>query len=245
MSQSKIRVFTFPPAWGLPTCGPFGLKLEVCLRMLEVPYERAYEADNSKGPKRKSPWIDDNGVVIGDTELILAHLERTRGVTIDRDLDANTRAHAHVFRESLEEHFHQIFEYELIVHDAGFPVLGAALAQHIPMEILQQMGPGLQAHLKSHLFERGILRHGVEDIDAKGRADVDAMVQILGDKNWFFGDRPTKADASAFGLLALLMKSELPTPTATYARSQPTLVKFVERTLAHFFPELSAGQTAS
>jgi glutathione S-transferase len=245
MSQSKIRVFTFPPAWGLPTCGPFGLKLEVCLRLLEVPYERIYEPDNSKGPKRKSPWIDDDGVQLGDTELILQHLERTRGLAVDRDLDASARAHSHVFRQSMEEHFHQIFEYELLLHEAGFPVFGAALSKFIPMEILQQMGPMLQAHFKMHLFERGILRHTAEDIDAKGRADVDALVQILGDKNWFFGDKPTRADAAAFGLLAPLIKSEMPTPTASYARSQPTLVKFVDRTLARFFPELSATQSAS
>src|SRR5262249_25783174 len=135
------------------------------------------------------------------------------------------------------EHFHQIFEYEVLLHEAGFPVFGAALSKFIPMEILQQMAPGLQAHFKAHLFERGILRHSPEDIDAKGRADVDAMVQTLGDKNWFFGDRPTRADASAFGMLAPLVKSEMPTPTATYIRSQPTLVSFVDRVLARFFTD--------
>ncbi len=235
MTQSTIRFITFPPAWGLTTCGPFGLKLEVCLRILGVPYERVYELEFGKGPKRKSPWIVDGDVEMGDTELILQHLERTRGVALDRHLDATTRAHAHVFREALEEHFHQIFEYELLMHDAGFATFGAALAQLVPIEVLQQAGPALRAHFKNHLFERGITRHNPEDIDAKGRADVDAMVQILGDKDWFFGAEPCKADASAFGLLALAIKSGMPTPTCSYARSQPTLVRFVDRTLARFF----------
>jgi glutathione S-transferase len=245
MNPPTIHLFTFPPAWGLPTCGPFGLKLEACLRMLGVPYERAYEMDNSKGPKRKSPWIVENDVQIGDSELILSHIERTRGLVLDRDIDADTRARAHVFRQSLEEHFHQIFEYELLIHEGGFATFGAAMSQIIPMEILQQIGPGIVSTLKHHLFERGIYRHSPEQIDAKGRADVDAMVQILGDKNWFFGDRPTKADASAFGLLTLCVKSGLPGPTSTYVRAQPTLVRFVDRALAHFFPELSGGQPAS
>jgi hypothetical protein len=37
MNPAVMRLFTFAPAWGLPTAGPFGLKLEMCLRMLGVP----------------------------------------------------------------------------------------------------------------------------------------------------------------------------------------------------------------
>lgn len=48
MTKLTLRVFTFGPAWGLPTAGPFGLKLAGCLRMLRVPYARAYENDNRK-----------------------------------------------------------------------------------------------------------------------------------------------------------------------------------------------------
>ena len=42
MTSPKLRLVTFPPAWGLPTAGPFGLKLEACLRMLDVPYAIAF-----------------------------------------------------------------------------------------------------------------------------------------------------------------------------------------------------------
>lgn len=239
MTQSAIRLVTFPAAFGLPTCGPFGLKLELCLRMLGVPYQRAYELDIGKGPKRKSPWIEDGDVQLGDTDLILAHLQRTRGISLDRDVDTGTRARALVFQHSLEEHYHQIFEYELLIDDGGFQVFGAALAQILPLEVLQQVGPAIRAHFKGHLFERGITRHAPADIEAKGRADVDAMVEILGDKRWFFGAQATVADASAFGLLAVSIKSGLPGPTCSYARAQPTLVRFVDRCLAEYFPELA------
>lgn len=237
MDQPTLRLVTFPPAWGLPTCGPFGLKLELCLRLLGVPYERVYELDIGKGPKRKSPWVIDGDVQMGDTELILAHIEKSRGISLERDIDVGIRARAHVLRQSLEEHFHQIFEYELLVDDGGFAVFGAALAQLVPLEVLQQIGPSIRAHFTAHLFERGITRHARADIDAKGRADVDALVQILGDQRWFFGDRPTRADAAAFGLLALPIKSGLPGATSTYIRAQPTLVRFIDRTLAEYFPE--------
>ncbi len=70
-----------------------------------------------------------------------------------------------------------------------------------------------------------------------GRADVDALATWLGDREWFITDQPTKADASAIGLLAVSIRSPLPTPTCTYARSKPNLVAFVDRALSRFFPE--------
>src|SRR3989442_16495 len=49
-----LRLFTFKSAFGLPTGGPFGLKLEACFRMLGVPYERVFENDVRKGPNARA-----------------------------------------------------------------------------------------------------------------------------------------------------------------------------------------------
>lgn len=237
---SKLRVVTFSPAWGLPTSGPFGLKLEVCLRMLDVPYERAFEDNPRKGPKRKSPWIEDGELRMGDTEMILAHLERTRGVALDRDLDAATRARAHAVRRMLEEHFHQVFEYELILTDEGLATVRDLVSAALPWPATRIVPAMMRRHFRKHLFERGIARHEPEAVAALGREDVDAIVGLLGDKPWFLGDAPTRVDATAFGLLAVAIKSEMPTPVCSYARAKPTLVAYVERALARFFPELKS-----
>src|SRR5262249_40932699 len=106
MNEPPLRLYTFGPAWGLPTIGPFGLKLEACLRMLELPYERVVENDPRKGPKGKSPWIEDGGVRIGDTECVLQYLGQKRGIELDRDLSPVQRARGHMLRRALEEHFH-------------------------------------------------------------------------------------------------------------------------------------------
>lgn len=235
--STDLRVITFAPAWGLPTAGPFGLKLEACLRMLGIRYERAFENDNRKGPKRKSPWIEEGELRLGDTELIFAHLQRTRGVELDRDLSADQRAQSHVLRRMLEEHYHQIFEYELAVPDEGFAELRKMFVGSIPAPVLPIVAPILRRSFKKHLFERGIARHTPEEVEAMGRADLDALSTWLGDRDWFITDRPTKADASAFGLLAVSIRSSLPTPVCSYARTRPNLVAFVDRALAHFFPE--------
>ena len=236
VSESRLRVFTFSPAWGLPTGGPFGLKLEACLRMLGVDYERVFENDNRKGPKRKSPWIEDGDVRIGDTELILEHVARKYGKRLDEDLSPLDRARGHVLRRTLEENFHAVFEWELFVNDEGFKSFRSMMAGKIPLPFV--VAPLIRSGFRKHLFERGIGRHEPAAIEAMGRADVDAVVTLLGDEDWLLASRPTKTDASAFGLLAAAICSDLPTPVATYARSQKTLVRYVERARAQFFPEL-------
>jgi glutathione S-transferase len=234
-----IQLFTFGPAFGLPTSGPFGLKLEACLRMLGVPYVRVVENDPRKGPKRKSPWIEDGAIRLGDTELILDYVATTYHKELDRELDLPTRARSLALRRMLEEHYHQVFEYELWVHEAGWPVMRSLLAAYIPNLVLAVIGPRVRSVVTKHLFERGIARHELAEVEAMGKADVDALSTWLGDREWFLGgDAPTKLDATAFGQLACSIRVPLETPVCKYVRSKPNLVAFVERMLARLFADV-------
>ena len=51
--MSELVVHVIPPAWGLPSIGPFCLKLEAHLRMADVPYRSVVDATPFKGPKGK------------------------------------------------------------------------------------------------------------------------------------------------------------------------------------------------
>jgi glutathione S-transferase len=235
-TSQPLRLFTFSPAFGLPTAGPFGLKLEACLRMLGVPYERVFENDVRKGPKRKSPWIEDGDLRLGDTELILEHLARTRGKRLDADLTPGERARSHVLRRMVEEHYHAVFEYELFVLDEGFARMKEMMGD-IPAILRPAVAPLVRRSFKRHLFERGIARHSAAEVEAMGCADVDALAAWLGDRDWFITDRPTKADASVFGLLAVAIRSGLDTPVCRHTRAQRNLVAFVDRMIARLFAD--------
>ncbi|HEV2430640.1 MAG TPA: Tom37 metaxin N-terminal-like domain-containing protein, partial [Burkholderiales bacterium] len=87
-----IKLFQFPRMFGIPNVSPFCCKLETWLRIARVPYEIVDTPDPRKGPKGKLPFIEDAGVRIGDTSLIVDHLVRTRGVDPDARLNASQRA---------------------------------------------------------------------------------------------------------------------------------------------------------
>jgi hypothetical protein len=48
--MATLRVFTFSPGWGLPSIGPFALKLLAWLELARIPYEQVIEDDPRKGP---------------------------------------------------------------------------------------------------------------------------------------------------------------------------------------------------
>jgi glutathione S-transferase len=222
-TAEAIRIYTFPPGFGLPTTGPFSLKLAMALRMADIPYELC-TGDLHKSPKRKIPWIEIGTVAMADSALVLHWLAETRSIDLERGLTSLERAHGLALRVLLEEHWHQIFEYELILHPGG---AGARL------------GPAMQEHFQRHLYERGMLRHTPDEITAFGKADLDAVATWLEGRDWAVADHPTLTDSSVWGLLAPSIFSPFPTPCMSYARTLAPIVAFVERARARFFPEIA------
>jgi glutathione S-transferase len=100
-----IKLFQFPRRFGIPNVSPFCCKLETWLRIARIPYEVVDTPDPRTGPKGKLPFIEDAGVRIADSSLIVDHLVRTRGVDPDARLDASQREIALLVQRTLEEHY--------------------------------------------------------------------------------------------------------------------------------------------
>src|SRR5262245_66307312 len=87
-----IKLFQFPRMFAVPNVSPFCCKLETWLRIAGIGYEVVDTPDPRTGPKGKLPFIEDAGVRIADTSLIIDHLVKTRGVDPDGHLHASQRA---------------------------------------------------------------------------------------------------------------------------------------------------------
>jgi glutathione S-transferase len=118
--QRPIKLFQFPRMFGIPNVSPFCCKLETWLRIAGVPYEVVDTPDPRKGPKGKLPFIEDAGVRIADTSLIVDHLVRTRGVDPDARLNPSQRAIALLVQRTLEEHYAFVLAYTHFVRDEGW-----------------------------------------------------------------------------------------------------------------------------
>lgn len=227
--MTALRVFTFSPDWGLPSAGPFAIKLLAWLELTGIPYEQVIEDDPRKGPKGKNPWIELEGERIGDSELIIELLSRREKVDLDNGLSAAQRALGLAWRRTFEEHFHQVLEWELLIHPAGASYMRESMRAKMPPLVGPVVFSMVRSHFRRQLHARGIARHTPEFIAAKGRADVDALAAFLGDRPFLVAERPTTADVAVFGLLAPLVRWPMPTPVAGYARSIPAIAAYCER----------------
>jgi len=236
--QPKIRLYKFAPGWAapLPTAGPFALKLETWFRIAGLEYDSTIENDARKGPKQKSPWIDDRDARLADSELIVEHLIKTRGVDPDARLDPAARGAGLAWRRLFEEHFHQAWEHAIFARSDGAQNLALFLeSMALPLRAIASYK--IRSSLRKQLFARGLGRHDDATIDSMANADLDAADAWLVGRQFFLGDEPTTTDATTFAFLALSLFPAIETPLHAHARTLRNVRAYCERMIARFFPE--------
>lgn len=234
--RSPIVVYTFGPAWGFPaiTPSPFGLKLVTWLRIHDVPHEIRIENNPGKGPKKKCPWADVDGQVIGDSEAVMEAVRARRGIAAD-ELSPQQEAIATTTRLMLEEHYHQVWEHELFIHEGGWR-RGQEFFDQLPPGVRVLVRTIARSQLRKQLYARGVGRHEHERIVAMGKSDLDAIDGLLGDSAFFFGDSPTDIDATVFAFMAVTQWTPVESPVWDHYRALPRLKAYCDRMLARYFP---------
>jgi glutathione S-transferase len=237
-SSDTIKLFVLSTGWGvpLPSSAPFPVKLATWMRMAKIPFEVVVENNLAKGPKGKSPWIELGAERMADSTIIIEHLQERFGVNLDAHLDANQRALALSVQRMLEEHYHQCFEHQLFFGRGGKERM-AQFAATMPIPVRWILPTVAGRAFSKQLYARGMGRHPEEVIIAQGKADLDALSQMLGDKRYFFGDEPSSIDACIFGFLGVSVYVEGDNPLYNYAASKDNLMRYCERMRARYFPE--------
>lgn len=245
-TKPVITLFQPRPALGLAgSMSPACMKLETWLRIAAVPYEtRPPFMPGKAPPKGKIPYIEDNGVLIGDSTLIVEHLKRTRNVDPDEGLSPAERAISLAFRRMLKEHTYWVIMHVRYKDQASWDVYRGALRAQLlppgaPAEAAAQadaMVDGIRKRVLEQMQAHGIGLHTDEEIHQLGGQDVTAVSDFLGDKPFFFGDRPTSADATVYAYLAQLLDPPFDSPTRRVARGRTNLVDYCARMRARFFP---------
>jgi glutathione S-transferase len=238
-ASDDLTLFVISPEWGLSSMSPFGIKLATWLRVAGLPHELRFADDPREGPKGKSPWIVEGGRATGDTELVIAHLARTRGADPDAGLGERDRAVGLLLRRTFEEHFHQVLEYALFVLDEGW-----AESQH-HFDFLPALArPLLKKVIRSACVKegriRGVARHDRDEIAGMAADDLRAASLLLGDQPYLFGDRPTTTDCTLYGFLSHTLWAPIPYFAQEELRRHENLVAYCERMRARYWAEPAA-----
>jgi glutathione S-transferase len=232
-----ITLYQGPPAWGLPNISPFCVKLETWLRMTGLPYE-VRPADMMRAPKGKIPYADIDGHVMGDSQLILEHLERAHGGKLDAHLTPEARARAHLIRRTLEEGLYWALVYARWVEPAGWAVYRPLLQATVMPPVIGGVVLNLvRRKVQSVGRAQGTFRHSRDEIYALSNADLAAIAALLGDQPFMLGAEPSSVDATAYAFLSGVLRFPADSPLKRHAEAKPNLVAYVERMRQRYYAD--------
>jgi glutathione S-transferase len=227
--HTMIEFYKFAPNFGMRNASPFVLKLEAYLNLAGLEYKAVEIANPGKAPKGKLPYIIDNGKTVADSSVCIDYLKETYGDPLGEGLSAEQKALGHAVVTMLEERTYWVLVHNRwidpknqdTIKNAWFGAIPAPIRGLIFGKIIKDMKVGMRGH--------GIGRHSEAEIFAFGLKDLQAVQDILGDKPYILGDKPTEYDASIYGLLANFMAKPFPSPMSEFISNSPSLTAYITR----------------
>ncbi len=232
-----IDLYQFSPMFNVPNLSPYCMKIEGFLRITEIPFQIIEENDPRKGPKGKLPFIRDNGVVIGDSELIIDYLESKLEFDVDGHLSSQQKAVHHAFIRMLDEHLYWALVYSRWIEAHNWEVLKKHLFYEIPPPISTFIARRVRKQVRNQLHQHGMGRHNRDDIYTKARKDLEQLSALLADHKWFGGDYVSTLDLTAIAYLSNIMVPELNSPLADYVKEFGNLETYEVRARRVIFPD--------
>ena len=230
-----IKLYQFPPAFGLPNASPFCMKLETWLRMAGLPYECPRDADLRKAPKGKFPYVEDDGVTIADSSLIIDHLTKRYSITLDAHLTPRQRAEALALQRLFEEHLYWVAVYARWIEDSGFAATRTAFFDRFPFPLKQIVPVMARRAMRAELHGHGMGRHSRDEIYAMGNGDIAAIANVLGERDFLMGDKPSSIDAVGYAFLANLLWAPVASPLKDEAMKHANLQAYCQRMKARYY----------
>lgn len=237
-----ITLYTSGPMFGLPHPSPFVIKADVLLKMSGLQYAQA-PMSFSGAPKGKIPYIRDGGMILGDSHFIRRHLETRHGVDFSGGYSGQELLGAWAAERMLEEHFYFLSVYERWLIDENFEKGPRQFFDAAPAPLRPVLRFVIRRKVRKMLIAQGLGRHTAAERFELGKGDVDSVAAMLGDNTYLLGENICGADATVFGCLLSASADFFKTELGAYIREQATIMAYLKRLSARFYPEPHDAKT--
>ncbi len=201
------------------------------MKLANLDYHVATIIDPRKAPKGKLPYIEDDGLVVSDSRLILDYLERTYGQRLDGQLDDVQRAQSLVIQRTAEEHLYWAVLWSRWVVPRAWAALRPIFFGDLPPVMRQLVPQVVRRQMIRDLRGQGMGRLDENEIVALADRDLSALSVLLGAKAFYFGNSPSVVDAVVMGSIANIVKMPIDTALVPIAKRYDNLVNHTERLL--------------
>jgi glutathione S-transferase len=145
-------------------------------------------------------------------------------------------------QRTLEEHYAFVVLYTHFIRTDGWRHTRRSF-DSVPTIVRPLVASMVRGRMKKILWTQGVLRHSDEEIIEAGLRDWRAVLTVMSEGPFFFGDEPTSVDAIVFGALATTVLTPIESPIRKFLESQRGCVAYAERMRARFFPELAVADS--
>ena len=217
-----LTLYSYPALFGVADNNGYGLKVFAFLRLAGVAFTHQHIFDAAAAPRGQLPYIVDDGEAIGDSEVILAHLTRKYGVTLDAGLDARQRDLSLLVTRLLDD-LYWVMSYSRWKDERYWPAFRAALLREHPSLTEEGLAKAQAFNFQRYHFQ-GIGRYEPDEAYARGLADLSVLADLVPPDAYVHRSRPTAVDAAVYGFIANIWFYDIDTPLKRFVASKPNLV---------------------
>jgi glutathione S-transferase len=238
--NAMLTLHVFGPHFGLPDGSPFCIKGLTLLKMSGLAFETA-PMNFKQAPKRKAPYLVDDGKVIADSHFIQRHLETTHGVDFSGGYSEADLAKGWAVSRMLEEHFYFLSMYIRWLRDENFRKGPYQFFAAVPGLIRPLIAGMVRKKIaKTHNLQ-GLGRHTADERFELAKGDLMAIEAMLQKNRFLLGNKPCGVDAS---VMAFIWAAECPffkSEIGDYIRQRPVLMNYLGEMQQRYFPEFKVS----
>lgn len=221
-----LTLYSYPSLFGVADNNGYGLKVFAVLKLAGLPFGHEHIVDASSAPRAQLPYIVDDGETLGDSDLIIAHLVRRHGVSLDARLKPGHRDVGHLITRMLDD-LYWVMSYSRWKDDRFWPAFRDAFRREHPELTDGQLRKAQEFNSLRYHYQ-GIGRYEPDEAYARGVADLRVLANLVPETGFLFGPKPTSFDAAAYGFLANIHFYEIDTPLKTCLSTHPNLIRHCE-----------------
>jgi len=206
--KDVVYLYSFPRTPQVPVVSAFCLKLESWLKLHNIKYENVDHKMKMRSKKGLLPFVELNGEEINDSNHIIEVLSEKFEKKMPMELSSEQKNIQHAMLTMIENHLHwavtQWSARDINNMLKGYKMdLAAAFGTKLPTALLNfYFKHTFLRKMMKKIKAQGLASSSNEEMEAMGKEDLDVLSNMLGDKQFLFGDEPAHLDLVAFGTLA-------------------------------------------
>jgi glutathione S-transferase len=228
-----VTLYGSGPAYGVNDLSPFVVKVAAYCHLAGIEYTQK-PGNPRTAPKNKIPYLRDGDTVVCDSSAIIDHL-RAKHRDLDEGLTAREKAIATAVKAMFEEHYYFCIMYQRWQDERGWAVQEPTFQAHfrrggpVPGIAIPFVVRMIRTQAKKMLHAQGTGRHTVEEVEAIAKTHLDAVSELLGDGDYFFGAAPRSLDATVWAFLACTTGFTSDNGVRAHLAGKKNLAAYVDR----------------